>query len=154
MVLKKGVTEQTWLRYINWCTDLLTFQCQHISTFLLTAAHVGTPRSLLRVPHWCKTVLFLTACYQPLKQFISRNSRCTIIKRFQDTLGITATEEDGLLHSWTLSPHKHFWLLVVQDTIVICLRYMIATGAATHGDGVSYPVELSSFSTGRTDLVS
>jgi len=33
---------------------------------------------------------------------------------------------------WTLSPHKPFWLLVMQDTIVICLRYMmIAIGAAT-----------------------
>jgi len=37
--------------------------------------------------------------------------------------------------SWTLSPHKPFWLLVMQDTIVICLCYMmISIGAATPGE--------------------
>jgi len=35
--------------------------------------------------------------------------------------------------SW--SPHKPFWLLVMQDTIVICLRCMMtAIGAATPGE--------------------
>ena len=33
------------------------------------------------------------------------------------------------------SPHKPFWLLVMQNTIVICLRYMmIAIGAAAPGE--------------------
>ena len=33
--------------------------------------------------------------------------------------------------SWTLSPHKPFWLLVIQDTTVIYLRYMmIAVGTS------------------------
>jgi len=33
--------------------------------------------------------------------------------------------------SWTLSPHKPFWLLVIQDTTVIYLRYMmIAIGTS------------------------
>jgi len=76
------------------------------------------------------TMLLLAACYQPLEQFVSRNSRCTVSKCFQETLGISATEEDGLLHR-----------LLVRTTLlaatyarydVICLCYMmIAFGAAT-----------------------
>ena len=42
-------------------------------------------------------LLFFAACYQLLEQSVSRNGRCTISKCFQETLGITATEE-GLLH--------------------------------------------------------
>jgi len=78
-------------------------------------------------------VLLLAECYQPLEQFVSRNSRCTVSECFQETLGISATEEDGLLHG-----------LLVRTTLlaagyarydVTCLCYMmIAFGAATPGE--------------------
>jgi len=76
---------------------------------------------------------FFSLRYQPLEQFFSRNSRCTVSKCFQETLGISATEEDGLLHG----------LLVLTTLLaagyarydVICLCYMmIAFGAATPGE--------------------
>ena len=91
--------------------------------------------------HTDARLLLLAACYQPRQQSVSRNSRCTISKCFQETLGITATEEDGLLHG-----------LLVRTTLlaagyarydVICLCYMmIAFGAATPGE---LPGELHSF---------
>ena len=51
-----------------------------------------------------------------LEQFVSRNSRCAISKRFQETLGITATEEDGLLHGLLVRINPSgCWFM--QDTI-------------------------------------
>ena len=67
-----------------------------------------------------------------LEQLVSRNSRCAVSKCFQETLGISATE-DGLLHR-----------LLVRTTLlaagyarydVNCLCYMMtAFGAATPGE--------------------
>ena len=66
--------------------------------------------------HRCKTVLLLAACYQPLEQLVSRNSRCTISKCFQETLAITATEGDGLLHGLSVCINPS-GCCFMQDTI-------------------------------------
>jgi len=99
---------------------------------------------------------FFSLRYQPLEQFFSRNSRCTVSKCFQETLGISATEEDGLLHGLLVlttllaavyarydasaSEVTTLWrytnlLIIIIIIIIICLCYMmIAFGAATPGE--------------------
>ena len=62
------------------------------------------------------------------------NSRWTISKCFQETLGIT--DRRIWVTSWTLGPHKPLWLLVhTRYDLTFVVRYeMIATGAGTPGE--------------------
>ena len=52
---------------------------------------------------WCKTVLFLATCYQPLKQFVSESiivdapSVNAVKKHLKELLA--ATKEDGVMDS-------------------------------------------------------
>ena len=84
-------------------------------------------------------MLLLAACCQPLEQFVSRNSRCTVSECFHETLGISATEEDWLLHGLLV---RTTLLAAVYARYDVCLCYMmIAFGAATPGElpGEEYP---------------
>ena len=89
---------------------------------------------LRMIPESAKTCLLQCICRKPkigpinfvqlitrrgncqLEQLVSRNSRCAVSKCFQETLGISASE-DGLLHR--LLVRTTFWLLVMQDTMLI-----------------------------------
>jgi len=97
-----GFTDIPVSTYFQTATDC----CTRGHTKMLVKSHCHTDARLC---------FFLTACYQPLEQFVSRNSRCTISKCFQETLGITVTEEDGLLHGllvcikvWVPMQHRAF----------------------------------------------
>ena len=72
---------------------------------------------------WCKTVFFLAACYQPLEQFVSRNSRCTTSTMLlRDTWNYC--DKRRWVISRTLSPHKPFWLLVhARYDLTFAVRY-------------------------------
>ena len=78
--------------------------------------------------------MLFAACYQPLEQFVSRNSRCTISKCFQETLGITATEEDGLLHGLSVRINPS-GCRFMQDTI--CHLFFAVTNAIGAANSVS-----------------
>ena len=105
-------------------TDIPVSTYFHIATDSCARGH--TKKLVKSHCHTDARLLFLTACYQPLEPFVSRNSRCTISKCFQETLGITATEEDGLLHGLSVRINPSgCWLCKIRLSFVFVIWWLL-----------------------------
>ena len=114
-------------------TDIPVSTYFQIATDCCTCgAFAGTPRSSFRVIDcaFSHYVWSTTGHWNSLSQEIVDAPSVNAFKRHWNHCN-----RRRWVTSWTFSPHKPFWLLVMQDTIVICLCFMmIAIGAVTPGE--------------------